>query len=337
MCEAAEPKTATNLSYWREKNLVADTIRALVDYGFITADQVVSRYHRRLHHGYPVPFLIREELLGQIQPWLQTHDVYSRGRFGGWRYEVSNQDHSFLQGVEIAEYLMTGAPEQTYPDPNKVNSQKNTGHPKLSIPTTQEFEFVLSHNKGKLNWIKFVSNYTHVYHRGREIVPRFEFRQWDRLPSIGGEAHAYLHHVISNYDHLANVTVFLNDEISSHQAQGNAFDNIVYYVKEALSNEIAFKSPGRVITDFKSAASPSSASLVIGSLEQFWKSIFKTAPHPTKITFTPGSCFGVSKALIRKHSKEFYQNILSQLTRKNSKEFNYYMDKLWLTIFTSNT
>ena len=331
MCEAAEPKVVPNPEYWTEKNLISETIRALVDYGYIMKDQVISRYHRRLHHGYPVPFLIREELLGQIQPWLQSHDVYSRGRFGGWRYEVSNQDHSFLQGVEIAEYLMIGAPEQTYPDANKVNSQKNTGHPELSIDTSAEYEFVVAHDKGNLEWIAPYSNYCHVYHKGEDIVPRYEFRQWDRLPTtIRGEAHTYLHHIISNYNHLADITVFLNEGLATHQRDGSAYNDVFNYVKEARKSGISFKRPGRTLSKFESITSRTSH---LGSLAQFWKTVFDK-PHPSKITFSPGSCFGVSRELIRKHPNDFYQNILSHLSLEHSLEFNSYMEKFWIAMFS---
>jgi len=48
--------------------------------------------------------------------------VFSRGRFGGWKYEVSNQDHSFMQGVEWVNALLLSEPEITYRDPNRANS-----------------------------------------------------------------------------------------------------------------------------------------------------------------------------------------------------------------------
>jgi hypothetical protein len=39
--------------------------------------------------------------------------VYSRGRFGAWKYEVGNMDHSFMQGVEVVERIFTGKTEIT--------------------------------------------------------------------------------------------------------------------------------------------------------------------------------------------------------------------------------
>jgi hypothetical protein len=53
---------------------------------------------------------------------LESRHIYSRGRFGAWKYEVSNQDHSFMQGVEVANRLLSGEPEVTIEDPDRANS-----------------------------------------------------------------------------------------------------------------------------------------------------------------------------------------------------------------------
>ncbi len=83
--------------------------------GFIPPESViVSRSQRSFLHGYPVPFAGRDELLTEVQCKLEKMDIYSRGRFGGWRYEVSNQDHAFMQGVEVIDRLLLGTPEYTY-------------------------------------------------------------------------------------------------------------------------------------------------------------------------------------------------------------------------------
>jgi protoporphyrinogen oxidase len=84
--------------------------------------EVLSVWHRRLEHGYPTPGLGRDATLAELQPALKARRIFSRGRFGGWKYEVSNQDHSFMQGVELVERLARGTPEVTYPDPVRANS-----------------------------------------------------------------------------------------------------------------------------------------------------------------------------------------------------------------------
>ena len=99
------------------------TLDALVKYGLIKENQVVSQFDHRLEHGYPVPFVERDDYLSKIQPWLQSNGVYSRERFGGWRYEVGNQDHSFMQGVEVADLAVRKIPEETchYSKPSQFN------------------------------------------------------------------------------------------------------------------------------------------------------------------------------------------------------------------------
>jgi protoporphyrinogen oxidase len=91
------------------------TEQALKDMNVIPqASQVLSTWSRYLPHGYPVPFAGRDQLLEEIHPQLEALDIYSRGRFGGWKYEVSNQDHAFMQGVEVVDRLLRATPESTY-------------------------------------------------------------------------------------------------------------------------------------------------------------------------------------------------------------------------------
>jgi len=99
------------------------TLTAMRKDGLVGDDNdVVSFWHRRIEHGYPTPFLGRDEILDCLIPVLARRRIHSRGRFGGWKYEVANQDHSFMQGVELADRLLDGTPETTYVDPARANS-----------------------------------------------------------------------------------------------------------------------------------------------------------------------------------------------------------------------
>jgi UDP-galactopyranose mutase len=97
--------------------LMDRTIAGLVNTTMMDAARVAdvcTKWEIAVDYGYPVPCLARDGALKVIQSRLEERRIYSRGRFGGWKYEVSNMDHSVMQGVEWAERMITGAPETTY-------------------------------------------------------------------------------------------------------------------------------------------------------------------------------------------------------------------------------
>ena len=105
--------------------VTADVARGLVATSLIASESHVHHvWHTRLEHGYPVPSLHRDRGLGGIQTTLLARDVYSRGRFGAWKYEVSNQDHSFAQGVEAVDAWLDGAEEITLRRSDEVNARR---------------------------------------------------------------------------------------------------------------------------------------------------------------------------------------------------------------------
>jgi hypothetical protein len=92
---------------------------------FAADDRIVSTWHYHATHGYPTPTIGRDTHIDSILSKLKSWGILSRGRFGAWRYEVGNQDHSCMQGVEAADCALFGAPELTCWHPNLVNSGKH--------------------------------------------------------------------------------------------------------------------------------------------------------------------------------------------------------------------
>ncbi len=89
---------------------------------------ILTVTHRHCVHGYPTPFLGRDRVVEPLLRWFDARGVYSRGRFGAWKYEVSNQDHSFAQGREVADRAASGGDaslEPTVWTPNLVNRRRN--------------------------------------------------------------------------------------------------------------------------------------------------------------------------------------------------------------------
>jgi len=76
--------------------------------------RIVSRYHRTVAYSYPIPTLGRDRALATLQPALRGKEIYSRGRFGAWRYEIGNMDHSVMMGVEAVDHVLAGAKETVF-------------------------------------------------------------------------------------------------------------------------------------------------------------------------------------------------------------------------------
>ncbi len=120
LCEVSEPGGEPAMS---DSVLRGKVEASLFRMGLIgkPGQKIISRWEYRIEHGYPVPFLERDALLAEVQPVLEAAEVYSRGRFGAWRYEISNQDHAFMQGVEVVRRILFRVPEETWGNAVQIN------------------------------------------------------------------------------------------------------------------------------------------------------------------------------------------------------------------------
>ncbi|HNN02349.1 MAG TPA: FAD-dependent oxidoreductase [Leptospiraceae bacterium] len=109
--------------YVNRKTLIEDTIQGLLNTKLIDdRNDIVSVWEFNADYGYPTPSLERDGIIKKILPELDKIGIYSRGRFGGWKYEVSNQDHAMMQGVEWTNMILDGIPEITLFHPSVANA-----------------------------------------------------------------------------------------------------------------------------------------------------------------------------------------------------------------------
>lgn len=90
-----------------------------------SVNDIACIWTHSVRRAYPTPFLGRDRLVEPLLTEIEKLGIYSRGRFGGWKYEVSNQDHSLMQGVELVNRLAFGIPEVTYWSPDTVNGARH--------------------------------------------------------------------------------------------------------------------------------------------------------------------------------------------------------------------
>lgn len=97
-------------------------VDGLVAAGLIEGRGAVSHtWHRSARYAYPTPTRGRDRIISSLLPEMLRYNILSRGRFGAWRYEVGNMDHSFMQGYEAADLILHATPEVTLWNPDAVN------------------------------------------------------------------------------------------------------------------------------------------------------------------------------------------------------------------------
>jgi protoporphyrinogen oxidase len=103
--------------------VIASVIEGLIKAGLIENEsQVISKWYYLASPGYPTPSLDRDKVVHEFLHRLSGQSIFSRGRFGAWKYEVSNQDHTFMQGYEWARWFLEGTPELTVNFPSRANA-----------------------------------------------------------------------------------------------------------------------------------------------------------------------------------------------------------------------
>lgn len=129
-----------------EKKLVSEpdtlqreSLQSCYDMGLVSeGSHLVSTFYKKYEYGYPTPTIGLEKYRSEIGADLRKLGIFSRGRFGAYLYQVSNQDHSVMQGVQVIDNILFGATETVLNCPDYVNSLYN-----------QDYRFDISINPDK--------------------------------------------------------------------------------------------------------------------------------------------------------------------------------------------
>jgi hypothetical protein len=187
---------------------------------------------------------------------------------------------------------------------------------------------VLSRFNENIGWISEYENTDiniFVYDKG-SIKPtvKFENIKFIKRSNLGRECDTFLYHIIENYDNLSDLTIF---------TQAWPFDNIPLfsdYLNGDLNLENCnnyFNWYGEMYQICDQDGYPGIYPISSGHPNPFnktFKIIYEDVfgkPCPREIKFKPNSSFCVSKDLILKNKKEFYEKLLNFLRYEEQNDF----------------
>lgn len=202
-------------------------------------------------------------------------------------------------------------------------------------------------------WLLLLSDYPTdivVYNKSQKLLRNVVRDYVDDvidLPNVGRESHTYLHHIVENYDYLADVTVFLQGDPTGH---GFKSDMCKYFEIPTSGKYSRFKYASRGMTkslcDFTS--NPDGMYNKIGRFRKYlrtleradytmahwWKTyVADELPDMKKFRVAWGGCFSVTKDYILTYPKSYYEGLLSTVDWSVDPEQGHFMERAWAYIY----
>lgn len=162
---------------------------------------------------------------------------------------------------------------------------------------------------------------------------------WDKLANVGRESHTYLHHIISNYDKLAGITVFLQGEDlrrnnhtcfhTIHEMLRQIKNNVTCRVLSDPLSLDKIRHHGKWLKQWETGEMRRTKF----TLGEFYQELFGIPP-PKPISFCLKGCFAATRQMIQKHSIHFYIKAISFVDDHANPEEGHYFERLWHVIFS---
>lgn len=212
-------------------------------------------------------------------------------------------------------------------------------------------EIVVARYNEDLSWIKeypfnhHYFNYT-IYNKGtnQDFIKPSAYRVI-QLPNVGRCDHTYLYHIVSNYNNLAPVTVFLPGSIQLENKKNLAIKLIQHVLNAKNAVFLGFKSKNikKYFEKFKldswSASDPNN--LINNNDSRLEPALLrpygKWYQHFFGNTIVQKYCFlgifSINKLDIIKHDINRYKQLLNAVSRHSNPEVGHYIERSWGAIF----
>lgn len=209
-----------------------------------------------------------------------------------------------------------------------------------------------------LSWLATTSmppHTLHVYAKHAASHPDYSVVP---LPNVGRETHTYMHHIVANYDSLADVTLFTQAGIDSPAYGGLKRKKLDYVLRELPACRrrgmvcMAHHTPGlkipfkpgfrisswsgtsrenRAVGGGADALSPASVRPLGAWYRAF---VDKDTSKIKRLGMSYNSIFAASAEAIRAHPRSLYERIRDELAVSANPEAGHYLERIFLSLFT---
>ncbi len=202
------------------------------------------------------------------------------------------------------------------------------------------YKIVVARYNEDIEWLKPEINNCIIYNKGNLLNIENE----KILKNVGRESDTYLNYIIENYENLPDIVIFTQAQISDHRHNKNV-DYLIELKEESLKN---MKSNAYIVdygqtingcwnrnwnyinNQFFMPDNYKNNTPIIFE-DWFKKNIKNDFPQP--LCIYANAIFSVSKKLILKHPKKYYEELIKEVNHNINPVEGHFFERSWYYIF----
>jgi hypothetical protein len=215
--------------------------------------------------------------------------------------------------------------------------------------------FVISRYNEDINWTRYLAGKVIIYNKGKDDL-RLNHREnieIQKLVNTGREGHTYLHHIIENYNHISDVTIFLPASFYFMDYKKNRGLKIIEIVNDTKNSVFpSVNLNGSVYeTDYlyhfqldewktsfegnqeNNQENNTNYDTLISPIRPYGLWFEKHFPNNICPYVTYMGMFAISKDDIYKNPVEKYKELISYVDNHVNPEAGHYIERAWVPLF----
>ena len=205
---------------------------------------------------------------------------------------------------------------------------------------------IIARYNENIDWLLKYQDFNVIIYNKGSCIANKGLGEIITLPNVGRESHTWLYHIVSNYQNLDEVNIFLQGRIDDLGVL--AYQDLYKYQNECIRKGFSVRRFG-ILGPFHwvkylglEKNSKYKDQLTNKSLKEpeiSFKELAQTfIPKIPLFTITNyGGCFAVKKELILSHNHSFYKNLLKPVSNHKNPIEGHYLERLWCYMFTKNS
>lgn len=252
-----------------------------------------------------------------------------------FKYLMDNNVIQFLQLNDLLKQKKRSVNRMIQPTINKLLSIFNN---EIRNYTKKDTEIVIAKYNENVEWFNMYDHLTTIYNKSERDIPNMI-----KINNVGRESQTYLHHIITNWDNLADNTLFTQGNFSQDH---KPYPIEVYLVKKNIKffahlyktgvffrngNGNNLKHAYKWLDEYNNG----DMKHAVMTFSDFWSIFSENKINYNKIIWSHGAIFSVNKEIIKNKPLGFYIYLNNIVNTHRNPEEGHYFERCWYYIFNT--